>query len=266
MAWNIPQELMNNNPLNEEEVRKRFMEKGFDIIDYTYKNNSTRMLCYDPNGYKVMVSLGSLSKDVKQYTRFSLNYNPKGFMYNVHKYELEQGIKTHIIDVRKSKKIRNHTEVLCVCECGNEFWCDFGRWRDGEVNRCPKCSRLMSNIEYRTMKYLDDIGVEYIQQYKFEDCKDLHALPFDFYLPQYNLCIEVDGEGHFNANFHKKHTNDKNKQLKMLRKTQYHDKIKTQYCKDNNIGLLRLKYNLYRSNGKESNKFQELINNHLMLG
>lgn len=37
MAWNIPKELMRNNPLSEEEVRKRFEERGYQIIDYIYK-------------------------------------------------------------------------------------------------------------------------------------------------------------------------------------------------------------------------------------
>lgn len=28
LAWHIPRELMNNNPLTEEEVRRRYSEKG----------------------------------------------------------------------------------------------------------------------------------------------------------------------------------------------------------------------------------------------
>ena len=27
-------------------------------------------------------------------------------------------------------------------------------------------------------------------------------LPFDFYLPYYNLCIEFDGEQHFNSHYY----------------------------------------------------------------
>lgn len=50
MAWNIPKELMNNNPLSEEEVRKRYKEKGLEIIEYTYKNNRTKLLY----GYLIM--------------------------------------------------------------------------------------------------------------------------------------------------------------------------------------------------------------------
>ena len=48
---------MNNNPLSEDIVRKRFNDAGYEVIDYTYKTNRTRMLCYDKDGYKVKVSL-----------------------------------------------------------------------------------------------------------------------------------------------------------------------------------------------------------------
>ena len=41
-------------------------------------------------------------------------------------------------------------------------------------------------------------NIEFKKEKKFKDCKDKYQLPFDFYLPQYNLCIEFDGEQHFN--------------------------------------------------------------------
>lgn len=44
---------------------------------------------------------------------------------------------------------------------------------------------------------LRDYKVQYIPQYKFLDCKDQRPLPFDFYLPEYNTCIEYDGGQHF---------------------------------------------------------------------
>ena len=56
IAWYIPQEKMNNNPLSEDIVRKRFNDAGYEIIDYTYKTNRTRMLCYDKDGHTVKVS------------------------------------------------------------------------------------------------------------------------------------------------------------------------------------------------------------------
>lgn len=265
MAFHIPQELMNNNPLSKDVVTKRFNDKGYTIIDYTYQNNRTRMTCFDKEGYKVKVSLDSLRKNVKQYQRFSLTCNAENFVYNANLYGSQHDIPSKVVGTRASK-IKNHTDVLCVCKCGNEFWCDFGLWKTMAKVQCNSCSKIQSNLECLTQQYLDTLGVEYITQYKFPECRNVRALPFDFYIPKHNLCIEVDGEGHYFSRFHQQHTKDKAKQEKMFRQTQRNDAIKTQYCKDNNIKLLRLKYTLYRSGNKLLDKYKTAIDKQLALG
>ena len=99
----------------------------------------------------------------------------------------------------------------------------------------------MSKGEVATMIYLENNNIEYIRQYKFKDCKDKRALPFDFYLPQYNLCIEYDGKGHFQkVDYYGKLADDKlQENYEYVKK---HDKIKTEYCKNHNIKLLRISY------------------------
>ena len=60
-------------------------------------------------------------------------------------------------------------------------------------------------------------------------------MPFDFYLPDYNICIEYDGELHYKSiDFYGGEEE--------LMKQQNRDNIKTQYCKDNNITLIRIPY------------------------
>lgn len=258
MAWYIPQELRNNNPLNEAEVRKRFLEKGYEIINYTYKNNETRMNCYDKNGYKVKVSLSSLGKNVKQYERFGLGNNSDNFLYNANIYQQKYNIPSKVLDFRKSK-IQHHIDVLCLCECGEQFWCDFALWKNLNKTLCNNCSKRKSTLEARTQNYLDELGINYIAEYIFNDCRDKKPLPFDFYLTDYNICIEIDGEGHYSSRFHISHTNSKEKREELFNKTLLHDEIKTQYCKNKNIKLLRLKYDLYRNNKKPINKFKEKI-------
>jgi len=99
---------------------------------------------------------------------------------------------------------------------------------------CPICKSSRGENEVRL--FLENNNVEFEPQKTFEDCKNLNYLPFDFYLPEYNMCIEYDGMQHF-----------KPIQFfggeKALKLTKDHDKIKSKYCKDNNIKLLRIKYN-----------------------
>jgi len=54
-------------------------------------------------------------------------------------------------------------------------------------------------------------------------------------LPKYNCCIEYDGIQHFKSNGGY-YTED------FLKAVQYRDKIKNQYCVDNNINLIRIPY------------------------
>ena len=66
-------------------------------------------------------------------------------------------------------------------------------------------------------------------------------LPFDFYIPSINMCIEFDGEHHYRpVKFHPTMTDyyihDKYQKVKR------HDLIKDNFCRDNHIELLRIPY------------------------
>ena len=54
--------------------------------------------------------------------------------------------------------------------------------------RCPSCGNNYKG-ELKVKKILDSYNIISIQQYKFKDCKDIRELPFDFYLPDYNILI-----------------------------------------------------------------------------
>jgi len=60
-------------------------------------------------------------------------------------------------------------------------------------------------------------------------------LPFDFYLPKLNICIEADGIQH---NTPYKFFGGEEK----FNKLKNHDKIKTEYCSKNSIQLIRVPY------------------------
>ena len=79
------------------------------------------------------------------------------------------------------------------------------------------------------------MNIPYIRQYRFNDCRDKNQLPFDFYLPKHKICIEYDGEQHFESIEH--FGGDER-----LEDTQLKDKIKTKYCKRHKIRLIRIPY------------------------
>ena len=106
---------------------------------------------------------------------------------------------------------------------------------------CPGCS--LSHGESKIIGVLDTLQVIYKRQYRFPDCRNQRPLSFDFYLPRFNLCIEYDGAQHFELVVFSGMTETQAKVA--FQKAKKHDKIKDEYCKKNNIELLRIPYTQY---------------------
>lgn len=102
---------------------------------------------------------------------------------------------------------------------------------------CPKCK--MSKGELKVAKFLNDNQIIYEQEKRFKDCRNKYPLPFDFYITDKNTCIEFDGAHHFVPHSYNSNATDFDKNQK-LAITQQNDQIKTNYCINNNITLIRL--------------------------
>lgn len=102
---------------------------------------------------------------------------------------------------------------------------------------CKLCT--ITSGELRIQNYLINHNVEYKTQHIFPDCKNIKPLKFDFYLPKINTVIEYDGQQHFTPiNFGGSKENVENS----FKENQKRDKIKNEYCKINNINIIRIPY------------------------
>lgn len=104
---------------------------------------------------------------------------------------------------------------------------------------CPLCCQ--SKGEMLVDDFLSKSNYTYKRQFKIKGCKYKKLLPFDFAIFDSNKnllgLIEYDGIQHF---FKFKHFGG-NSGFKVRKKR---DKIKTDFCRNNKIPLLRLKYTL----------------------
>lgn len=105
---------------------------------------------------------------------------------------------------------------------------------------CPYCNQ--SKGERYTRTVLDDLGIQYIQQYRFKDCKYKRTLPFDFYLPDLHIAIEYDGTQHYQVNHF-------NKNLEDFKESRLRDHIKDWYCQSHGIYLIRIPYKISTPQG-----------------
>lgn len=109
---------------------------------------------------------------------------------------------------------------------------------------CPQCNE--SSGERQIRQWLERHNIIYDFQKTFDNCRDIKLLPFDFYLPNFNVIIEYDHKQHFEPI---KYFGGQ----KTFEYTQKHDKIKDEYCKNNGISLLRIPY--FKNVEEELNNF-----------
>lgn len=160
--------------------------------------------------------------------------------------------KHDIEDVRKyiennstskllSKKYPNSvTKISLLCECGREFKVTFHKFCSENKKRCNYCSKRVSMGEHEIIRYLDYSGINYVYEYSTKKCLGKsRPLKFDFAIldNMQNVClfIEFDGQQH---EVSKKWFGGEEK----LQQQKEYDNIKTEFCKVNQIRLLRIPY------------------------
>lgn len=137
-------------------------------------------------------------------------------------------------DYSRVNYINNHTKVEIICPKHGSFWQTPNDHLDGKG--CNKCN--LSKGEERIKRFLDDNKINYIYN---KACLDfLRPLKPDFYLPDYNLVIEYDGEQHFKSIeiFGGKEGLKKRKRL---------DIIKNKLCEENSVEVFRIKFTEFSS-------------------
>ena len=146
---------------------------------------------------------------------------------------IELANKTHNFKYDYSKTIYtgSHKNITIICPKHGEFTQRCANHIKG--SGCPICRE--SRGERKIRIFLKTNKLNFVLQKTFDDCKKTNKLPFDFYLIDYNICIEYDGELHYKSI--KRFGGDEK-----LNTTQANDKFKTDYCEKNNIKLIRISY------------------------
>lgn len=108
------------------------------------------------------------------------------------KFEYDLKMVNPSISIKEDYK-NSKTKILCECKiCKNSWKATPANLLKGRG--CPVCTS--SKGERIIQSFLKDSKINFVSQKKFENCKDVRSLPFDFYLPDFLVCIEFDGEQH----------------------------------------------------------------------
>ena len=210
------------NIMSDENIL--FICKKHGLIEQTYAHfcNQENTICYKCANEKIG-DINRLPNDLVKSIIESKNNNK---LLNPEDY---------------SKNTISNLEILCG-NCNKTFKTSLANYDRNITGKCPNCNER-SFGEYLISIILDKYQIDYTRQEHFNgDCRDKHPLPFDFYLPDYNMCIEFDGQGHFDPKW-----GDES-----FLRTVFHDCMKNKYCKQNNIKLLRIPY-------WEGNNIEEIL-------
>ena len=133
-------------------------------------------------------------------------------------------------DYSKVNYINSRTKVCIICPKHGEFWQTPNSHLDGKG--CILCNE--SHLERDVRFLFDKNGIKY--QYRKRDFEWLGGLELDFYLPEYNIAIECQGEQHFIPKSFGGNKDSKfAKQIKL-------DELKALKCKNNGIKLIFYSY------------------------
>ena len=134
-------------------------------------------------------------------------------------------------DYSKVEYIGVDTKVCIICHEHGEFWQT--PYSHFQGCGCPICNE--SHLERNLKFILIENNIAFEQQKKFDW---LGRQSLDFYLPQYNIAIECQGEQHFKS---VDHFGGEKEFQKILRR----DKIKKQKCDSNKLKICYVVENIH---------------------
>lgn len=140
--------------------------------------------------------------------------------------------KLLVIEETKERK-DDRVVYKCLCDCGNIHFVSSHHLISGQIQSCG-CGK--SRGEDKISQILKNKNIFFETQKTFPDLLSNKnwKLRFDFYFPEYNICLEYQGIQHYDST-NKFYSEE----------GQERDNIKRDYCKNNNIKLIEIPYTDY---------------------
>lgn len=224
-------------------------ERGLIILDGPQIKYKDKVNVQDEEGYRGVMSASRIMTG-SSFERFSVR-NP----FTIDNLRLYVFKKKWDCIIYNQSYLGDKMPLRMLCSCGREFYVDTNHFVEGKF-QCNECRVKQSHIAKLVQLYLETKQISYVKEKTFSNCINKKPLPFDFFLLDYNACIEVDGIGHYRpVPFNGK----KEEAEKIFNQRQKNDNIKTEYCKKNNIPLLRLPFWII-----EKDEYTEPIDNFIL--
>lgn len=227
----VSKHLMGNCPEKNtpNKSKEQFIEEStkvwgnrFDYSESIYINSNSKIRFFDKINNRYAEQIASLH--IRGYEPKKIDgdhFIKESKLVSDYKYQYEK------CDYQNKTK-----KVLLVCPLHGDF---FIKPFD-HLNYGIECDRCEDGVGKKNIrKFLEGYNISHYREYKFINCGNECSLPFDFYIPTMRTCIEFNGIHHFQPFEYF----GGSKTLDILKQN---DKIKSDYCEDNFLNLIRIKY------------------------
>lgn len=227
--------------INRKDLTGQRFGRAIAIEPAENRKDKTYWKCKCDCGNLCEISTQSLLKN----TESSCGCFAKDFLSNLslkkidEKNKIKVGQKYGLLTLLEpTDKIDNYQGRIwkCQCDCGNICQKSLGHIISGNTKSCGCLGN--SYGEYAIENLLKTNNIEYEKEKFFETCrfpKTNKLCRFDFFVKK-EYFIEFDGKQHF-------HLTGGWNTSQQFEDIQAHDNYKNQWCKENNIPLIRIPYN-----------------------
>ena len=218
--------------LSYHDVKSKFEYHGYTLLEEKYINNRTPMKfrCSLHPNEDLYISYDSLNQGhgCRMCAR-ELSSKKQRLSFDF----VKQAFDNKGFDLLDDTYINAHTPMRYLCRTHPNIIHTTTYLHLTQRVGCPLCAG--SKAEHKVREYLNRSGIDYIYQYRTDECKNIKHLSFDFLLPARKIAIEVNGKQHYEPI-------DYFGGIKTFKKQQINDDIKRNYCKENNILLIEIPY------------------------
>lgn len=168
----------------ELQVNAIHNKENLKVLNYINKSEKCEVKCLKCG--TVYCKVAALFTD-KRKVSICKNCFPTHTNIKLETYELPEGYEY----VEKYNGM--HNKVLIKHKCGFIWGITPNNIKLGKG--CPKCNKAKSKGEQKIEQFLINNNIKYIAQFPIDILE--HKLSIDFYLPDFDLYIEYNGEQHY---------------------------------------------------------------------
>lgn len=234
-----------------EDIEALFEERGYILSSNEYINAKTKLEYICPNH--------------QEYGPQYITYNNLKQGFGCKYCGIERTADSRRLSFAEAKEIfAKHDMILLeqeyknttiplkyICKHHEEFGVQYMALSNAYKQHCPHCN--LAKGEDKIAHYLLEHNIQFISQQSYNDLRGVGGgkLSYDFYLPNFNLLIEYQGEQH-------EHPVEAFGGLEQFNIQQEHDRRKKEYARTHGIELLEIWYYHFSD-------LEQILNNKFLL-